>query len=86
LHKVVVVGWVRFFGTAKKRNPTNGPRFTHKVVVVGWVRFFGTAKKRNPLKTPEKRESKNKNMFFSMLSSFGTLVLLKSQCTTTITD
>ena len=38
------------------------------------------------LKTPEKRESKNKNMFFSMLSYFGTLVLLKSQCTTTISD
>ena len=38
----------------------------------------------NFLKTPEKRESKNKNMFFSMLSYFGTLVLLKSQCTTTI--
>jgi hypothetical protein len=36
------------------------------------------------LKTPEKRESKNKNMFFSMLSYFGALVLLKSQCTTTI--
>ena len=37
------------------------------------------------LKTPEKREPKNKIMLFSMLSHFGTLVLFKSQCTTTIT-
>jgi len=38
------------------------------------------------LKTPEKIEPKNKIMLFSMLSHFGTLVLLKSQCTTTITS
>jgi len=39
------VGRVRFFGPAKKRNPTK-LSCSH----VGRVRFFGPAKKRNPTK------------------------------------